>query len=252
MEVLLKDRIKLEPKLLCKRYDVEILRQLKNKLEGKCSKHGYIKEDTIKIHKITPGVIELSSLCGMVIYEIYFYAEICNPIIGSIVQGVVRNTNRFGILVESPPVMDIIIAKNSVNILSEINLEEVKLDQILTIEIIGKKYELGDKRITVIGRAVKETKKSEPKTSSALTLDVNSDDEVEPDVIEAEIDDEEKEEEEEEEVEAEADTEAAEAEEVESLEGGSLEFDLFNDEDGGGDDYEIFASSDEGEYENDD
>lgn len=246
LKVLLKDKIKLEPKYLTSKYYIEILKRLKEKLEGKCSKHGYIKTDSIEIHKILPGVIELSSLSGMTIYDIYFNAELCNPVIGNIVKGVVKNTNRFGILVESPPVMDIIIAKNSVNIQSDINLEDIKIDQELTIEIMGKKYELGDKRISVIGRVVKEAKIPEKAQSSSILLDVNSEDDEVESFNEESNDDEESidesiNEEEEEDIEA---------DDVIDKEGG--EFDIFNDDDGGGDDYEIFASEDEGEYENDD
>jgi DNA-directed RNA polymerase subunit E'/Rpb7 len=242
LKVLLKEKIKLEPKYLIKKYAIEILNRLKNKVEGKCSKHGYIKEESIEIYKITPGVIELSSLSGMIIYDVYFYAELCNPVIGNIVKGIVKNTNRFGILVESPPVMDIIIAKNSVNIQSEIDLEDVRIDQELTIEIMGKKFELNDKRITIIGRIVKDIK---PITKpSEIELDINnSDDEAEEEV---EVDESE-EEEEEEEIEVEA-----EEEEEESI-GGSAEFDIFDDSVEGDPQYEIFEDDqNEMEYENDD
>ena len=256
VHVLLKDRIKLEPRFLAKKYNLEVLKRLKDKVEGKCSKHGYIKENSIEIYKIAPGMIETASLNGIAIFEVYFYADICNPSIGSIVKGVVKNINRFGILIESPPILDIIVAKNSVNIQSEIDLEDIKIEQELLIEIIGKKYELGDKRISIVGRVIKDTVVK--KLPSALSPE-NEESEDEDIIAEPELDEEEAEAEEEVEAEEEEEIEAeieveADAEAEGSVAGGSAnDFNIFNDEDEDGNEYEIFDSSDDGEdYENDD
>lgn len=239
--VLLKEKIKLEPHLVDKRYAAEIIKKLKSKVEGVCTRHGYILENSVNIHKIAPGAIEIASLSGMVLYDVYFYADICNPSVGSVVKAVVTNTNRFGILLESPPVLDIIIPKNSVDIMSEIDLEEVKIDQEVTVEIIGKKYELRDKKISIVGRALKSEKQAH-KPASALALDQHSEDEEEEPVEEAEGEEEAEAEEEE----AEAEEEEAEEEEDDSVAGGSAaEFDIFNEDDVDGEEYDMFNSSDE-------
>jgi DNA-directed RNA polymerase subunit E'/Rpb7 len=257
LKVLLKEKIKLEPKFLCKKYHIEILKKLKEKVEGKCTKHGYIEEDSIEIYKITPGVIDIASLCGMIIYDVYFNAKLCNPVIGNIIKAHVKNTNRFGVLLEAKPVMDIIIAKNSINIQSEIDLETVKIDQELTIEIIGKKFELGDKRITIIGKVIKDVVLPVKKLSSATVLDENSD--VEEDenaeIIEDEDEDAEIIEDEDEIIEEEEEPE--DEEDAESIVGGvaitSGDFDIFDDEEGGEAENDEFWESDEGgEYDNDD
>lgn len=53
-------------------------------------------------------------------------------------------------------ILEIIIAKNSVNIQSDINLESLKIGDELKIELIGKKFELGEKKMLGIGRVVKD------------------------------------------------------------------------------------------------
>ena len=153
VKVLLKDKIKLMPNELNKDCKSILLRSLKNKLEGVCSKHGYIHTNSIELYKIAPGIVEVGNLNGSSIFNIYFYASVCNPSVNSTIKAIVMDINRFGILAETG-VLQIIVAKNSVNIESEIDLETVVVGDEITVEIIGKKFELGDKKMRIIGRAL--------------------------------------------------------------------------------------------------
>lgn len=210
---LLTEKIKLEPVYLTQNFKNEILNRLKLKIEGVCSKHGYIRKGSIELYKITPGCIEILSLNGNINYNVAFYADVCNPLVGNIIKGAkVVNMNRFGILAEArlledqyaTSVLEIIIAKNSVNILSEIDLEEIQINQEVNVEVIGKKYNLGDKKISIIGRIVKEPIKKEPKYLSNTEDDVEEEEEEEAPPLDEE---EEEEEQEEEDVEEEEDEE---------------------------------------------
>ncbi len=249
---LCKETIKIEPKFLTSGLRAEITKRLKSKVEGVCSKHGYIKHDTIEVYKITPGVVELISLAGNIVFDVYFHADICNPMIGSVVNAVISNINRFGILAEAGyyikdeylSVLEIIIAKNSVNIQSEVDLEELKLGDEIKVEILGKKFELGEKKISAIGRVVKD-KSIKKKIVQSEKDEEEPEEEVEDDDEEAEEEEEEEEadksimeEEEEEEEEEEVDEDYE--EEEDTKQGGS---DFFSEDDG------LF--SDDGEFEAD-
>lgn len=176
VKVLLNDKVKLEPKYLHKNYKQEILKRLQQKLENICTKHGFIKSNSIEIFKIKPGLVELVSLNGFIQYDVYFYAYVCNPLVGSMINCKVTNTNRFGILAETGSILEIIIAKNSVSILSDVNLDEVKVGDNIVIEVMGKKYELNDKKISIVGRIVKGNSSTKKKavTNNSVT---NEDDE---------------------------------------------------------------------------
>lgn len=187
--VLLHERIKLEPKYITVSFKDEVLNRLRQKVEGICSKHGYIRKNSIELHKVTPGVVEIASLNGSAVYDVYFHADVCNPLVGSVVRSAkVVNMNRFGILAEARipedryanSVLGIIIAKNSVNIVSEIDLEAVKVGDEVNVEIVGKKYNLGDKKISVIGRVVKE----EPTVPRYNQVATENDEEDEEPVLE--------------------------------------------------------------------
>jgi DNA-directed RNA polymerase subunit E'/Rpb7 len=189
MRMMLCEKIKLEPAFISRQYRDEIMKRLKAKVEGMCSRHGYIKPDSIEIYKICVGRVEMISLNGNTLYDVHFHAEVCNPLLGSVIKCRVANINKFGILAEADNIIEAIIAKNSVNIQSDIDLDKVRIGDEVLIEVLGKKYELNDKRISLIGRIVRDsTLKAVPTVSmptapgKRINLD-NEEDEDEPEDI---------------------------------------------------------------------
>jgi DNA-directed RNA polymerase subunit E'/Rpb7 len=232
---ILSDKIKLEPRYLTKTFKDEILNRLKQKVEGICSKHGFIVKDTIEIYKVNPGEIELASLCGNIVYNVYFYADVCNPLIGSTIKSAkVVNLNRLGILAEASisqqkftgSVVEIIVAKNSVKITSDIDLDKIKIGDEINVEVVGKRFSIGDRKVSVIGRIVKDADNKEPRYKTAYKTDKVDD------VEEEELDElvPEEEEEEEEVEEEDADEEDDEEEPVEDNDEPEADDEFFSDD----------------------
>jgi DNA-directed RNA polymerase subunit E'/Rpb7 len=149
------EKIKLEPAFISSGYKDEVLKRLKVKVEGICTKHGYIKPDSIELHKICSGRVELIGLNGNTLFDVYFFADVCNPLLGSVIKCRVSNINKFGILAEAGNIIEAIIAKNSVSIHSDVDLEKIRIGDEVMVEVVGKKYELNDKKISLIARIVK-------------------------------------------------------------------------------------------------
>lgn len=152
--VLLSDKVKIEPRFLSKDYRSYVTKKLKGSMEGICTKHGYIKEGSIELYKVAPGNIELIGLNGNIVYDVYYYADICNPLIGNVIKATVTNVNKFGILAEVSNILEIIIAKNSVNITHDngVDLDNIQIGNQVMVEVIGKKFELNDKKISIVGK----------------------------------------------------------------------------------------------------
>lgn len=160
IRTLLTDKVKINPRLLSRNVKSHLLDALNDKFEEKCSHHGYIKRGSIEIFKYSLGQVQAISLNGDIRYTVNFYAEVCNPSVGSLIKAKVVNMNKFGILAESGitvdkkyiPILEIIVARN----MSEdvVDFDKIKQGDVLTIEIMCKKYELNDKKISLIGRIV--------------------------------------------------------------------------------------------------
>lgn len=143
-----------------KNIDEILLTKIKNSLENMCSKHGYIKNNSIKIVKRSAGQLVVSHFNGNIMYNLQCIAEICNPAHGSVLKCRVKAKNALGLLADgfydNIPILQIIIPKLSAGMKSEINIENIKIGEEINIEVCGKKFLLYDKYISIIGRAIKD------------------------------------------------------------------------------------------------
>jgi DNA-directed RNA polymerase subunit E'/Rpb7 len=193
----LTDNVKVKPHMLCNEMSKNLQTYLEKKFEGRCSYHGYIRPSSIKILKYSAGIVQDVTLNGDVEYIVKYSADVCNPAVGSSVKAKVVNQNMFGILAEcsikngsiTRPVLEIIIAKVSSTNDPEVNVESVNVGDIINVEIVGKKFELDDTKITIVGKII-SNKKNIVKID---LLDVENDDD---DVVEDDDDDDTEEEEE--------------------------------------------------------
>jgi DNA-directed RNA polymerase subunit E'/Rpb7 len=194
---LLHEKVKLQAMQINKNFRLTILQELQSKVEGRCTKHGFIKNKSVEIYQIHHGEVEMASLNGNMAFPVKFYAEVCNPATGSVIKCRVSNLNKFGILAEVKPVLEIIIAKNSASIKSDVDLDAIKIGDEILVEVVGKKYEIGDTRISVVGRVVTSPQNARIKRSIkaiqpslvAAEIEENDDDYAEVDDISHKDDD---------------------------------------------------------------
>lgn len=150
----------IKPNELDSNFEKTILKKVKNMYENVCSKHGYIKNNSIKILERSIGTINNQHFNANIRYQLKCIAEICNPIQGSIIKCKVKAKNSLGLLAEGYydkiPILEIIVPKISAGIQSEINIDTVVIGQEIKIEVCGKKYQLFDKHISIIGKAIKD------------------------------------------------------------------------------------------------
>ena len=161
---ILTTKIKIKASQLNKNYKKYILLKLQKEYEGLFTKFGLIKKESIKIIKISLGTIEQNSFEGNILYHIQFKADLCNPTIGSIILCNVINLNNFGILCSATDgesaIIEVIVPKKSLAIKSDIDLNTIKQNDKVYVEIMGKKQELNDTKIKCIGKITKTKSKN--------------------------------------------------------------------------------------------
>ena len=204
------DNIKIHPKYIGKDIEKNILRTLKQSKEGICSNHGYIKRNSIRIIKISSGKVEMSTFHGYMNFMVKYSAMVCNPVKGNIVNAIVVNMNNFGILCSTfitedngsnTQILEIIIPKHSLTIQSDVDLKNnVQINNEVKVQIVGKKYQLYNKKISIIGKIVKSNNvnvKLDDNIDLSQSIDDDEDD-LELDISDDEEEDDEKNEDEEE------------------------------------------------------
>ena len=158
-------RIKTHVQLVPSELDVNIedtlLVKLQKRFEGVCSRFGFIKPNTLRILQRSCGSFMKPHFNGHTRFEVLLSGEVCNPTPGMVVAAVVKAKNNLGILAESTggeekPLLDIIIPRRSAGIASEVDLDTLSVGDEVFVEVLGKRYQLNDTKISIIGRIVKE------------------------------------------------------------------------------------------------
>ena len=167
-ENILVDKIKIKPKFLNKNYKNYIVTNLKKKYEGLYTKYGMIKKDSIKLLNISLGSIEQNSFEGNILYIVEFSSLVCKPVIGDIILCNAQNVNNFGILCmdNKYSIIEVIIPKKSIAIQSDIDINDIKINENIYVEILGIKTELNDTKIKCIGKIKKTTNISSKKNNT--------------------------------------------------------------------------------------
>jgi DNA-directed RNA polymerase subunit E'/Rpb7 len=129
--------------------------KIKDNIEGKCVVEGFIKQDSVKIITYSSGIIDRGN---QIMFEIVFECEVCFPVEGMIISCVAKNITKAGIRAESvgevpSPVVVFVAKDHHYNVA---NFSDIKEGDKINIRVIGQRFELNDKYISIIGELVKE------------------------------------------------------------------------------------------------
>ena len=128
---------------------------IKATFEGKCVVEGYVKPHSSKIITYSSGVIQGGN---KVTFEVVFECDVCFPVEGMIIPCVVKNITKAGIRAESandvPSPIVVFLAKD--HHFNSTQFAEVKEGDKINVRVIGQRFELNDKYISIIAELVKE------------------------------------------------------------------------------------------------
>ena len=157
--------VQLPPNELDEAIDARIYQKLRTAYEGQCSRFGYIQPGSTVVVKRSCGNFMKPHFNGHTRFNVMCKAKVCNPVQGTIVKAMVRNKNQLGILAESIlqiddadpiPILDIIIPRRSAGISSQVDIDTIEIGSWINVEVIGKRYQMKDTKISIIGRIVKD------------------------------------------------------------------------------------------------
>ena len=71
-----------------------ILQKLSTRLEGKCSRHGFVLPGTFKILSRSMGYVEKGRFTGDIIFHLQAEGKVLNPPAGILTEGIVTKKNK--------------------------------------------------------------------------------------------------------------------------------------------------------------
>ena len=136
----------------------DILKQkIIKEIEGKCIEEGFIKSGSVSLINHSSAIVDGINC----IFEIMFNALVCRPVDGMKFKCIVKNITKAVIRAETnekkSPVVVFIARDHNY---SNKYFSTVKTDQIITIRVIGIRYELNDEYISILAELIEPKKKA--------------------------------------------------------------------------------------------
>ena len=124
------------------------------KMEGRCIAEGYVKSNSVNIITYSSGIISRGI---NITFQVVFECDVCFPVEGMLISCVAKNITKAGIKAESanemPSPIIVFIAKDH-----HFNMDyfsEIQEGDKFTARVIGQRFELNDKYISIIAELVK-------------------------------------------------------------------------------------------------
>lgn len=124
---------------------------IKNNVEGKCSKHGYIKKDSVNLLSYSCGELVSDKAIFTIVYECLNSLPCENMELNCFVTSITKVGLKARISNEDNPYL-IFIARDH-NYDKE-NFSKVNVDDIINVRVIGHRYELNDECISIIAEFI--------------------------------------------------------------------------------------------------
>ena len=159
----LSTKIELYPHQMNADLYLNLKQNLKNALEGKCNKYGFIYK-IIRIEDYSDNIINPENFSGNAVYNIVYIANICIPLVKTTIIVKVENFNKHLILGKNGPINAIIkvtdinpnifaIKPNGSILIQTLN-KNLEQGDYIKINIDGKKFYPGDDKIGIMASVI--------------------------------------------------------------------------------------------------
>jgi DNA-directed RNA polymerase subunit E'/Rpb7 len=204
------EAVSLTPKDLrssIKSLDTVLEGKLRSRLEGKCSRHGFVVQDSLRLLSRSMGTIDKGRFTGNILFHIQAEGKVLNPSDKTIIDGEVIRKNKMGLYLNYKDAIRVIVPRDA-NIGRD-DFENVEMGETITVEIKKSRFQVNDPYILSVGLFIKRSGVGAP---AAVETPVESEQEESEEEEEEEDESEAKEEDESEAKEAESEAKEAESE----------------------------------------
>ena len=126
-----------------------ILQKLSTRLEGKCSRHGFVLPGTFKILSRSMGYIEKGRFTGDIIFHLQAEGKVLNPPAGILTEGIVTKKNKMGMYVSYNDAIRMILPRDLH--IGDDAFEAVEIGQTVKVEIQKSRFQVNDPYILSVG-----------------------------------------------------------------------------------------------------
>ena len=157
--------------------------KLQQRLEGRCSRHGFVVPGSLKVLSRSMGSLEKGRFTGSIIFHIQAEGKVLNPPDGVIIEGTVIRKNKMGMYVSHMDDAIRVIVPRDLHIGDEA-FESVEIGEKVEVEVKKSRFQVNDPYILSVGtfRSSKGKKARAPATAAPpppIQEEVEAEEEVE-------------------------------------------------------------------------
>jgi DNA-directed RNA polymerase subunit E'/Rpb7 len=124
--------------------------KLQQRLEGRCSRHGFVIPGSLKVLSRDVGSLEKGRFTGSIIFHIQAEGKVLNPPDGAIIEGIVIRKNKMGIYVSYMEDAIRVIIPRDLHIGNDA-FEAVEIGEKVEVEVKKSRFQVNDPYILSVG-----------------------------------------------------------------------------------------------------
>lgn len=130
----------------------QLMRNVSAQMSGKCIAEGFVKSDSCNIRSHSVGIFA----GGNISFNLEIECMLCCPPEGTVMQCVAKTVTQAGIrahacMEPSPVIIYISREMHEASSAQSRMMDSIKPDDTFTMRVIGKRFELNDKHVSIIG-----------------------------------------------------------------------------------------------------
>lgn len=157
--VLFEEKIHLSPKdmnrVAKQSIDSIILDYLRSKLGNRCSQHGFVNPESLKVLSRSMGLIENGRYTGNIVYHVQAEGTVLNPANGTRITGTILKKNKMGLYIVYKDAIRILIPRD-LHIGNE-EFEQLETGDTIEVEIRKSRFQILDQFILSVGVFITRT-----------------------------------------------------------------------------------------------
>jgi len=167
--VICEEIINLDIKYVTQNVKETLRKKISEKFEGTCCKYGYVKPDSLSIQNYSAGIINNDYILFTCTVEML----VCSPVEGMVIECQVQNITKAGIRAEihkyNPSPLVIFIARD--HHFQNAYFNSINENDVIYIKVIGSRFELNDKYISVIAEIIVPKDFTESTSQPKITIE---------------------------------------------------------------------------------
>ena len=146
-------------------FDDLLMKKMRKQIEGKCTKHGFLIPNSLKLLSRSYGYMEKGTFTADCMYYIKAQGRVYNPPNGTVVEGVVIRKSKAGLYIVIENAVHVMVVRDLH--IGNKEFDSVEMGDTIRVEIKKSRFQINDPHILSIGQFLTRTKEVSSSVASS-------------------------------------------------------------------------------------